>query len=119
MLHESERAFCVECFDQRDTLWKKSAYGKNGEFSLSGCTYDVEIRNGDFTWQRMMLRDFCWLLDERRYVDLLIALQCLIKRKHNCFLIGILEALQMGQLGMLQCWGYNWYDRHPEEINSA
>jgi hypothetical protein len=122
MLNDSERAFLVECFDQRDSLWKKSAEGKNGEFSLVAFSFNDSIRKWDTkhvidnTWQRTMVRDFCWMLDEKYQMELLVGVQMLLKNKHDCFLLGILESLQRGNLYQLQCWGYHWFDKHPEEL---
>lgn len=115
LMIKEERAFLVHCYAYRDELWKKISTGKNGEFSLSHCTYNLKQ---DCIWQRQLVRDFCWSIKEQRHVDLLIALQSLLKSKPDVFLLAVMEAIQSENLARLPCWGFHFYDRHPEEIKN-
>lgn len=120
-LTNEERAFLIQCFEQKSSLWNKISQGQNGEFSFTSFAYNAQLQkydNSDIvdkTWQRIMARDLCWLLVDSRYIDLFIAVQSLVVSHTDLFLVALNDAIQTDSLDQLPCWGYSFYEKHPEE----
>lgn len=120
LLEDSERAFLVACHAQRDRLWRKIMCGQHGELELSGCVFNLDLQcyaacppHLDKTWQRILVRDMCASIAPGRWVELIVAVQRLIREKRERFLMEVNVYLQLGRVAELPCWGFTPADAHP------
>lgn len=123
-LKPEQRQFLVwRVFAHRSTLFKTVKMGLNNEFFLDTLVYDQQHINS-YIWQRELVRDFCWLVANRKsgalIIELICALQTLLfehpRGKCDVFLLNLCDALQ-GRclLEEAPCFGLTAWDLHPEE----